>query len=435
MKREVQSMKKKIISVLIAMMMFGVCGCSSQREKEMDSSKTEDMTNTTTESQEHTDILEDVTTEQKEQIAEKKSTEEKTHDLHNIITLSDMISQKEPSKNVILSDTSLNMALALLAEGATGEAREDICKYLGNDLDVIQEYDNNLMKSYDSEKNMEIYLANSVWTDQSITLKPEYKQLVEKYYHATANSLDFTDEKSADKINDWCNEKTQGLIPDIIDSSTLSSAKNVLLNALYFNGDWEKPFEEYQVIDESFYNMDQSTKQVKMLTDTVDTYYENDKAIGFAKYYEGREVAFIGILPKEEGDFSLAELQIPELLSTSTTEYEVDMMLPKFILKDSNVLNDALKECGLEKIFEGGSFGNMSDVDLYVDTVLQKTCVEVNEKGTKAAAITEAIMLETCMVEEEDTKKYVHLDRPFAFMIYDTKNQECLFVGKITNLK
>jgi serpin B len=209
----------------------------------------------------------------------------------------------------------------------------------------------------------------------------------------------------------------------------------MLINALYFNGKWADQFAHSEVIENSdFTNADGDIEKVTMMYGSVDTYYENDEAVAFAKYYEGDQIAFIGILPKEEGDYNVSDLKLDELLASASTQ-DVDIVMPKFIVEDTNDLTDPVKAAGLSDLFgPSADFSLMSDNQIAIDTVIQKTYIDVNEEGTEAAAVT-SMMMKTTSAMTEDEAKFIRLDRPFTFMIYDTVNDECLFIGNIKTLK
>lgn len=167
------------------------------------------------------------------------------------------------------------------------------------------------------------------------------------------------------------------------------------------------------------------------MTCTGDRYYENDKATAFGRDY-ANGLSFIGVLPNDQGDFSLEDLDIGKLLK-SQPEYEVQCKMPKLEFETTAVLNDMLSGLGLDDIFSSNAdFSGIADKNVNVDTILQKTKLELDENGTKAAAVTSVIM--ECMSaaeEDEPIIKTVELTRPFAFLIYDSSHDEILFVGKV----
>jgi len=169
------------------------------------------------------------------------------------------------------------------------------------------------------------------------------------------------------------------------------------------------------------------------MTCTGDRYYENDRATAFGRNY-ANGLSFIGVLPNDQGDFSLEDLDIGELLKSLPEYDEVQCKMPKLEFETTTVLNDMLSDLGLDDIFSSDAdFSGIADKNVNVDTILQKTKLELDENGTKAAAVTAVVMECMSAVEEDDEPiiKTVELTRPFAFLIYDSSNDEILFMGKV----
>ena len=377
-------------------------------------------------------------------------TEEKGdgNDFNVTARMVDELSEAGGVKNTIVSQTSLNYALCLLQEGANGVTKDSITTYLddsylaANGLNYSARC-NDTINSYLNNEAYTLNIANSVWTDEGISLVPSYVDTVSQYYNGTAQNLDFMAPGAADTINEWCDAKTNHLIKEIVTDSIMQQSRNILVNALYFNGTWEDSYEAYQVDAEEFTNVNGQTSMKDMLHSTESAYYENDQAIAYSKVYEGNDIIFVGILPKLEdgqeiGDFRLGALDINSLMASKTYEYDVYAVVPKFTVEDENSITDYLKANGLEDVFsENADFSTMcTDTDLYVTDVIQKTYVDVNEEGTEAAAATAIMMTDSCaMIDEPKEIKEVILDRPFAFMIYDTANDEVLFMGKVLDIE
>lgn len=359
----------------------------------------------------------------------------------NMALIMDYISEVDSSKNIIYSETSLNMALGLLLEGAGGDTENIIMNYLAgsgytSDATAIRNRNNALINIYNSNESVTLNVANSIWSDEGIEIYDDYAEQLLAYYDAKSEVLDFMDVDSASIVNEWCSLKTNGKIDEIVSPDVMESSRMLLINALYFDGDWAVPFEDYNVVTEDFTNADGSVSSVSMMHDyDISTYFENEYATGFAKYYEGYNIAFIGILPKSEGDYLISDLDLKSFMESRTTNYDVYIKMPKFKVEDNNSLTEALKSLGMEDLFADGAcdFSNISSTDLHVSDVIQKTYVDVNETGTEAAAVTVGVMTDGCDMEINEIKE-VYLDRPFMFMIYDMENKECLFTGKINNL-
>ena len=363
----------------------------------------------------------------------------KTTVLRNSVKMTDMLSAEASGKNIMFSPTSLNFALGMIAEGAKGETKEILDDYLGtNDfaayakeyLDKIKEY-NTEDESYGYQSKVKI--ADAVWVDNGLTLQEKFKNTVSDSFGAEVEAVDFSAaEKTCDIINSWCDKNTEGLIPKIITPDLINDNTGLCLtNSLYFESGWSGEPWNVSDTEESF----GEKEKTKYMTCTGDRYYENDKATAFGRDY-ANGLSFIGILPNDEGDFNLEELDIGGLLKSNPEYDEVDCKMPKLNFEMSTVLNDMLSSLGLDNLFSSNAdFSGIADQNVNVDTILQKTKLELDENGTKAAAVT-AVTME-CMsvaVENEPIIKTVELTRPFAFLIYDRSNDEILFIGKVTSI-
>lgn len=411
-------MKKKLVTMLmmVTVVTTMLAGCNNKIDDEL----TEHEDATDCESfQEDIEVKED-------------------HNYKHVMNMIDSLYGTE-NENVILSETSLDMALGMVMQGATNDAASELEAYYGVTPTDKLYRDHSLIELYNNRDDVTLNIANAVYSNNNVVLNGDFISNVSDGYYAAVDNLDFNDAASADVINNWCSEKTNDLINQIVTPEQLQAKDSIILNALYFNGTWGDEFEDCQLEDIDFTNVGNGTSTVTgMYESGLSTYYETDTATGFAKYYEGNEIAFIGILPNEEildknKDFKMTDIDLQEFLESETYEYDVDIMIPKFKVEDSNSLNDVLKEEGLNSMFLPGNLGGINP-DLLVSDVIQKTVVDVNETGTEAAAVTEFGINFTCSNPAEIQKKEVILDRPFAFMIYDTVNNEILFVGKIVEL-
>ena len=363
----------------------------------------------------------------------------KTTALQNSVKMTDLLSAEASGKNIMFSPTSLNFALGMIAEGAKGETKEILDDYLGtNDfaayakeyLDKIKAY-NTEDESYGYQSKVEI--ADAVWVDNGLTLQEKFKNMVSDSFGAEVEAVDFSAaEKTCDVINSWCDKNTEGLIPKIITPDLINDNTGLCLtNSLYFESGWSGEPWNVSDTEESF----GKKEKTKYMTCIGDRYYENDKATAFGRDY-ANGLSFIGILPNDEGDFNLEDLDIGGLLKSNPEYDEVDCKMPKLNFETNTVLNDMLSSLGLDNLFSGNAdFSGIADQNVNVDTILQKTKLELDENGTKAAAVT-AVTME-CMsatVEKEPIIKTVELTRPFAFLIYDRSNDEILFIGKVISI-
>ena len=364
---------------------------------------------------------------------------DKTTALQNSVKLIDMLSTEASGKNIMFSPTSLNFALGMIAEGAKGETKEVLSAYLGTSdfasyakeyLDKIQAY-NAEDESYGYQSKVKI--ADAVWMDDGLTLQEKFKNTVSNSFGAEVKAVDFSaTEETCDIINSWCDKNTEGLIPKIITPDLINDNTGLCLtNSLYFESGWSGEPWNVSDTEENFGKIEKT----KYMTCTGNQYYENDKSTAFGRDY-ANGLSFIGILPNDEGDFTLEDLDISGLLKSNPEYDAVDCKMPKLNFETSTVLNDMLSNLGLDNIFSSNAdFSGIADQNVNVDTILQKTKLELDENGTKAAAVT-AVTME-CMsaaVEDEPIIKTVELTRPFAFLIYDRNNDEVLFIGKVMSV-
>ncbi len=340
-------------------------------------------------------------------------------------------------KNSMFSPLSLNMALGLLAEGAEGGSKEALNRYLGTDdygafaesyMKVVKEkYDVN--SGLDGENKNVFELANSFWADKNTAFKEEYKSDITRKFGAEVRNLDFGDKNGTIKeINGWVKEKTRKMIPSII-ADYPDDLKAVLINTIYFESRWNDEWNIDKNSKETFTLLDGSVKELPLMRKHVSGYYENDAATAF-RYGYRNGLDFIGILPKQTGDFTIESLDIPSLLENETFDYDVYAKMPRLKFETSLPLSDALSEAGLSELFnaDNADLSGISDDVLYVTDVLQKTSLELDEYGTRAAAVTE-FLVGAALPREE---RHVDLDRPFAFMIYDREEKQIVFLGKVT---
>lgn len=359
--------------------------------------------------------------------------------IENSVKLTDKIAAENRNKNIMLSPTSLNFALGMIAEGAKGETKEALKEYLGTDdfAAYAKQYIENIKKYNSDEENYgyksKLKIADAVWADDDLKLQDAFKKSVSSNFSAKVENLDFSNtDKTCKRINKWCDKNTEGMIPKIITPDTISKDTELCLtNSLYFESGWSGDPWTVSNKKEKFGDKEKT----KYMTCAGDRYYENDKATAFGRNY-ANGLSFIGILPNEEGDFTLEDLDIESLLKSEPEYDEVDCKMPKLNFETSAILNDMLSDIGLKNIFSNDAdFSGIADKNTKVSTILQKTKLELDENGTKAAAVTMAVMERMSAMAPDPVVKSVELTRPFAFLIFDEMNNEILFMGKVVTVK
>jgi serpin B len=298
------------------------------------------------------------------------------------------------------------------------------------------------MKEYESNGYVEINIANEFVNDSSMQLRDDYRNDLGTLYNANiVSDYRFLTEADvvASKVNQFCDENTNGMIREIVDESTVRESTAIVLNALYFKGDWEVPFAPNNVREDVFYGTS-GEETATMMSGSGSTYFEDQEGnVGFSKPYVGGQFEFVGILPSEticdeNGNFDVSDIDIEQLLASRTSEYEVDYKMPKFRAETTLNLVEPLSETVLAPtIGTNANYDGISETKIYVTDIIQKVVVDVNETGTEASAVTVIISKTTSI--NQPTPKYVALDRPFLFLIYDKVNNEILFMGKMTTLQ
>ena len=356
------------------------------------------------------------------------------------IKLFDVISRDKD--NSMFSPLSLNMALGLLAEGAGGGSKTALDTYLGteNYSDFVDGYmqivesQYNYESDYDTDWKNVFEIANSFWANNTMPFNEDYTNRLSEKFKAEVRNIDFGNKTNAlGEINGWVSEKTHKMIPTIINDYSDDIAA-VLINTIYFESAWRESWSINKDDKQPFTLPDGSTKDIPLMRNSVRSYFENDKATAFScGYLNGLE--FIGILPKETGDFTVESLDIPSLLESESYEFDVYAGMPRLNFETEIPLTETLNAFGLSEIFDenAADFYGISQVALHVSDILQKTKLELDENGTKAAAVTAILIEATSAMPVEREKKSVTLDRPFAFMIYDSAEDQIIFLGKVTD--
>lgn len=368
-----------------------------------------------------------------------KEIEVTSDNMINSIRIFDELSRdKERS---MFSPLSLNMALGLIETGAGGTSKTALDAYLAteNYSDFAAEYIKTARENYNREeeyisdyKNV-FEIGNSLWADKDKPFKEEYKNGLSEKFDAETESVDFSKKsKTIKAINNWCSDKTHKMITEIIKDYDENITSAILINTLYFESGWVDLWNYDAENKEPFTLADGTTKDIPFIYNRLNTYFENDKATAFGSYYRNG-LEFIGILPKNKGDFDIETLDIPSLLeSCSSYEYYVDAKMPRLNFESEFQLKDVLSSAGMADIFDPNKadFSGISDSPFFVSDALQKTNLELDEKGTRAAAATGFIMATGSMNIERENRE-VSLDRPFAFLIYDSYENQIVFIGKV----
>ena len=335
--------------------------------------------------------------------------------------------------NSIVSPLSLNQALGMVGNGATGKTAKEFKKYFGVSQSSYNKYSKNLINN----KSGELKVANSVWltNDTNYKLKKSFNSVLKKNYGVSCKRVAFGTQSGTDKINKWVSDNTGGMIPNML-KNTSASTRLSLVNAIYFESEWGINFDKESTRTTKFSNLNGKSSTVDYMNGETSYFLENKKAYGVVKPYKNARYEFVAILPKSKGDFNVSDLEVESLLK-SKKEMKTYFGLPKFEFEVKNDLGSVLKnKLGFKTaLSDNAEFGNIlsSGQKLHIDKVMQKVKIKVDENGTKAAASTIIDMVDGAVAIEEKFKR-IDFNRPFAFMILDKDTDSVLFYGKVMNL-
>lgn len=341
--------------------------------------------------------------------------------------------------NAFISPTSLYMALAMAYNGADGKTKEEIAEVLHTELDAegMNRANASLLAMLDKDSEaITLNVANSMWLNGKFQLREEFATSNQDYFNAELKVMDVAATGTADKINGWVENATGGKIKDMVAEPLNPDLVVMLLNALYFKADWQFEFDEKQTAAAPFYNENgESMEKQFMQMETVLDYLETDEFQAVALPYGEGDMTMNVFLPAEgttlkEFTESLTSEKW-ESWKTGSSEQPVSIQMPKFQLSYEVELNEVLKKLGMATAFQkGANFSKIIEEDdpLWISLVKQKTFIEVDEKGTEAAAATE-IDIVTESAGPEAVPMVV--DRPFYIAISDEQTGAILFMGAI----
>ncbi len=354
------------------------------------------------------------------------------------------LAKTDAASNIFISPTSIELALAMTYNGAGGTTRDAMAETLGLQamtLDEVNQANAQLMTLLQNpDPEVELALANSLWGQHGVTFNADFLQRNTDYYDAEVRSIDFASPVSVETINQWVSEKTRGTIRYVVDHDTIRDAVLVLVNALYFKGQWTVPFDKTQTKDGPFTLADGTKKTLPMMHQAGwFQYFETDDFQSVILPYGEERVRMLIFLPK-------AGTTLDELATSLTGKrwdqcmgrhYEQTgtLVLPRFGADYHASLQAALSALGMEVAFspvEADFFGMLGhdpdalDGALPLLWVIHKTRIDVDEEGTVAAAVTAG-----APGGLPPTPFTMVVDHPFFVAIQDRPSGAILFMGTI----
>lgn len=349
-------------------------------------------------------------------------------------TLFTLVSNGSNKENVCISPLSAQLALSMTAAGATGETQEQMYNAMQLTGDVNKSSKELIGNITAPNEQCEVKIANSIWVNEKLDVKESFINTNKEYFDALVENVPFN-KATLGRINGWCSKKTNGKIKSILDEIK-KDQRMFLLNALYFKGAWRKEFNEGNTKEKPFTCKDGTKVNVPMMNQSFRTSYYEDNAMQIASMPFKGGYQMLLILPSEEtGDAELSKHLAGNFRNSlkQMTTCEVDLSMPRFKSEFSTSLKEPLKTMGADRAFgDNAQFDGISDTPLFIDNVIQKTYISVDEKGAEAAAVTAISMALTSMPRPVE-KKVMNLNRPFLYIITDYAAEKILFIGKVGN--
>jgi len=364
-------------------------------------------------------------------------------------------------KNIFFSPFSISTALAMTYEGAdrkTAEEMRNVFYFPENDL-VRQSSFAKLFNSLNenaSKGNYQLSIANALWNEQTYEFKESFYDTIDKYYYGKSTPVDFkkAPEEQRQLINKWVMDQTNQKVKELLPAqppAIRADTKLVLVNAIYFKGDWASKFKSEDTITSDFFINSETKVTTKMMQQNNKFNYLDDGTFQYLELpYKGDDMSMIVLLPKgiqtdceintdcESNvykpvyDFSIPSTKDLFTARENMTKNKVEVHLPKFKFEAEYQMKKDLNEMGVIEAFT--DFADFSKMDaanyVKIDQVYHKAFIEVNEEGSEAAAATAVVMVEKTSVE---LPTVFNANHPFAFYIIDNKTKEILFLGKMVD--
>jgi serpin B len=302
--------------------------------------------------------------------------------------------------------------------------------------DINQTFSDLIDALLNADNTITLDIAHSIWYKQGFNVLDTFKDINRNYYKAEVKELDFYKSDALDIINGWIEDNTGGKIRDMIKEIDPDHVM-FLINAIYFKGSWKTEFEEKSTYEQAFYiNPDKSVStQMMHKTDTV-AYQKNEMFSAIELPYGRGNFNMAILLPNEDSNLqtiidSLTTDNWSLWMNSFGNKQEVNITIPRFTIDYNKQLNDVLSDMGMKIAFESTAdfCGINPDADLYIDYVQHNTFIDVNEKGTKAAAATVVAMRE-CVAMPPTV---FNANRPFLYAITEKETGTILFIGKTVN--
>ena len=349
-----------------------------------------------------------------------------------------------PTENFFFSPFSISMALGMTEMGAAGQTQAQMADLLrvSSDEPAWHSSLGALGQDVGSGQHCayQLDLANRLFAQEGYPFLGSFLEDAEAAYGAPVESLNFVTqaEESRQYINSWVSDVTQEKIPEFLSPGVVGpSTVMVLVNAIYFKGDWAEQFDPVRTNESAVFTRDDAQEvAVAMMSNDIDLpYRELDDGTQVVELpYAGDELSMTVILPPEGVALADFEAGLDDAAVASWSEgleeIQVFLSLPRFEMRFKASLNEVLKDLGMVDAFTGSAdFSRMTEQAIFITDVIHEAYVKVNEEGTEAAAVTGVVMGEASM----PPSAVFEADRPFVFQIRDNLTGSILFMGHVAD--
>lgn len=343
--------------------------------------------------------------------------------------------------NITISPSSVAIALSMTYNGASGETQQAMAETLevqGMSLQQVNQANAVLQETLESaDPQVQLAIANSLWSREGIALNPAFLQRNRDFYQAEIDTLNFANSTALSTINGWVNRNTQGRIPQIL-SRVDQDAVLFLINVIYFKGNWTRAFDRAATIESPFYGLDGTPRPHPLMTQHGQYFYlENEQFQAINLPYGNERFSMYVFLPRPETTLTAF---VDSLTAEQWTDwtYEFDsrsgsIQLPRFKLDYGIELSNVLIAIGMSNAFDASraNFSGLSNQRTSISVVQHKTFIEVNEEGTEAAASTAVGISRSAMPIQLPFQMTVN--RPFFYTIQDNETGQILFMGTVVD--
>jgi serpin B len=355
---------------------------------------------------------------------------------------------KQPG-NLFFSPESISTAFGMAYAGAHGQTATDMQHVFHFTLppDRLHPAMGALLAEMNAQhKGYELHVADALWAQQDASFLPDYLKLVQTDYGAGFHRVNFkiSPDSVRATINAWVEKQTNDKIKDLLSPGVLnSSTRLVLTNAIYFKGDWQDPFNSEATQKEEFHLSSTQWAMAPMMHRTGGySYYDGGTFQALELPYAGNEISMVVLLPKETDGLSALETSFASGVAGDWIQKlepvdKVILTLPRFTMTQQFELSGTLSAMGMAQAFSGAAdFSGMTGKpDFSISAAIHKAYIDVNEKGTEAAAATSIVMRATAMHQEFPAPPPIvfRADHAFLFVLLDTRSGSMLFLGRVAD--